>query len=58
MRTQENVQALVAASVDSGVVRVTLFAAAKPDVDLAHGDGLDSNLPLPIAVTATVDANL
>ncbi len=50
---------MLAASVDPGVVRVTLVApTAKPDVDLAHRDEPDGNLPLLVAVTATVDANL
>jgi len=56
--TGKNAQVLLTAIADPNVARVTLFASpTRPDADFAHSDGPDSNLPLLVALTETVDGN-
>jgi len=57
--TGRNTQALLAAIVDPGIARVTLFASpTKPDADFADSDGPDSNLPLLAALVETISGDL
>ncbi|MGU7843795.1 hypothetical protein ACV22V_30560 [Burkholderia sp. AW33-5] len=57
--TGKNTQALLGAIADPNIALVTLFASpTKPDANFAHSDGPDSNLPLLVALTETVDGNL